>query len=73
MTISYEDISRRAYEIWEEQGRPAGREMENWLTAEQELRSKNLKEQQGSKVTSKDPALLKPAKSKAAKAATANA
>ena len=27
----------RAYQIWEEQGRPEGREAEHWLQAEREL------------------------------------
>ncbi len=30
-------IRRRAYEIWEEQGRPHGRDQEHWLQAEAEL------------------------------------
>jgi hypothetical protein len=67
MITSYEDISKRAYEIWEEQGKPVGKDMEHWLQAEQELRQNNFKEQQTQKVTSKDPALLKPAKNKLAK------
>ena len=27
----------RAYELWETSGRPAGRELEHWLMAEQEV------------------------------------
>jgi predicted patatin/cPLA2 family phospholipase len=30
-------IRERAHEIWMEQGRPAGRDMENWLAAEREV------------------------------------
>lgn len=30
-------ISRRAYEIWEREGRPEGNDMRHWLQAEQEL------------------------------------
>lgn len=30
-------ISRRAYEIWEEEGKPEGRAEQNWLEAEQEM------------------------------------
>jgi len=30
-------IRDRAYQIWEDQGRPEGREVENWLQAEQEI------------------------------------
>jgi hypothetical protein len=35
---SYEDISRRAFEIWDRTGRPDGQDLENWLQAESELR-----------------------------------
>ena len=37
--ITAEEIARRAYFIWERQGRPAGREREHWLLAEQELKA----------------------------------
>jgi hypothetical protein len=32
-----EEISRRAYEIWESEGRPEGCDLRHWLQAEQEL------------------------------------
>ena len=35
---SYQEVSRRAFEIWEENGREPGRDLENWLKAETELR-----------------------------------
>lgn len=34
---THEEISRRAEEIWEQQGRPAGRDEEIWLEAERTL------------------------------------
>jgi hypothetical protein len=34
-------IARRAFEIYESEGRQDGRELENWLRAEAELRSPN--------------------------------
>jgi len=37
--ITAELIARRAYFIWEQQGRPAGREREHWLLAEQQLKA----------------------------------
>lgn len=37
---THEEISRRAHEIWEREGRPEGRQVEHWLTAEAELRRK---------------------------------
>jgi hypothetical protein len=33
----YERIQRRAYELWESEGRPNGREQANWLQAEAEI------------------------------------
>jgi hypothetical protein len=35
--ISADAISRRAYEIWEREGRPEGSDLRHWLAAEQEL------------------------------------
>ncbi len=32
-----ETISRRAYELWEQEGRPDGSDLRHWLQAEQEL------------------------------------
>lgn len=37
MKQSYEEISKRAFEIWEKEGQPEGRELDHWLKAEQEL------------------------------------
>lgn len=37
-TISAEAISNRAYELWENEGRPEGSDQRHWLQAEQELR-----------------------------------
>lgn len=34
---SYQDVSRRAFEIWEATGRTHGHDVENWLQAEAEL------------------------------------
>ena len=33
----HESIQRRAYELWEGEGRPAGREHHHWLQAEREI------------------------------------
>ncbi|WP_029008135.1 DUF2934 domain-containing protein [Azospirillum halopraeferens] len=32
-------IQERAYELWEKDGRPAGREMDHWLAAEAEIKA----------------------------------
>jgi hypothetical protein len=34
---TYEAIAKRAYELYEDSGRPAGRDVEFWLKAEKEL------------------------------------
>ena len=33
----YERIQRRAYELWESEGRPSGRDEAHWLQAESEI------------------------------------
>ena len=35
--VSADAISRRAYELWEREGRPEGSDLRHWLAAEQEL------------------------------------
>lgn len=34
---THADIATRAYHIWEQEGRPHGRDFDHWLRAEQEL------------------------------------
>jgi len=36
---SYEEIATRAYTLWVNGGRPAGRDQENWIEAERQLRA----------------------------------
>ncbi len=38
ITLAHEDIAARARAIWENAGRPEGRDTEYWLQAERELR-----------------------------------
>jgi hypothetical protein len=59
MTITYEEIAKRAFDIWKREGEIEGREQEHWLQAEAELRKEQLKAQKGKKISSKDPAMLK--------------
>jgi hypothetical protein len=35
---SHEEIARRAYQLWEERGKPHGSHEEDWYRAEHELR-----------------------------------
>ncbi|HLJ20034.1 MAG TPA: DUF2934 domain-containing protein [Stellaceae bacterium] len=40
MTSDYDgEIARRAYNIWEDEGRPSGRELDHWLRAEAEVKA----------------------------------
>jgi hypothetical protein len=55
---SEDEISRRALEIWEQEGRPEGRALEHWLRAQSELsrrseqiRAKSPAEPTGNKST----------------------
>lgn len=59
MTISFQEISKRAFEIWERDGKPECQDKEHWMRAEAELRKDSLKSQKGPKITSRDPAMLK--------------
>jgi hypothetical protein len=42
-SIPHEDIALRAYLFWEERGSPIGSPEEDWLRAEQEIRSENAR------------------------------
>jgi hypothetical protein len=53
MRPSREEIARRAYEIYVSRGRKNGGDIDDWLTAEQELRG-----QQSSSSQTKKPALI---------------
>jgi hypothetical protein len=59
MTITYEQIAERAYQIWEREGKPKGRDQEHWTRAEDELRKEGIKKQRGRKVSSTDSGMLK--------------
>jgi hypothetical protein len=40
---SNEEIAARAYDLWQAQGRPTGRERENWSEAERQLRAERAR------------------------------
>ncbi|HEX7008661.1 MAG TPA: DUF2934 domain-containing protein [Phycisphaeraceae bacterium] len=39
VTLTHEEIARRAYEIWLAKGKPIGQDEQNWHEAERELRA----------------------------------
>ena len=45
-------VRARAYELWEQAGRPAGRELEFWLEAERQIEDER-EERKGSDTSSK--------------------
>ena len=45
-------VRARAYELWEQAGRPAGRELEFWLEAERQIEDER-EERKGSDASSK--------------------
>lgn len=44
-TITHEEISQRAHDIWEQSGRLDGQETEHWLRAERELQNERRQAQ----------------------------
>jgi hypothetical protein len=57
--IKHEDISQRAREIWEREGRPEGRDMQHWLQAEAELRRESEQGSARSRPSAEDHAVAK--------------
>jgi len=69
MTLEMEEqVRTRAYFIWEEQGCPAGRDVEHWLVAEGELTAREQAEEQPAALTKAapkaKPKTAKPSKTK---------
>lgn len=65
--VRHERTARRAYEIWEREGRPAQRELAHWLEAEHEVApgSRATREQPARPVTNLDRALSAPDRTRA--------
>lgn len=47
-------VSRRAYELWEQEGRPEGSDLRHWLQAEQELNGPRTEDAYSAPGTSTD-------------------
>lgn len=50
-----DQIANRAYELYQDRGREDGRDVEDWLAAERELRSQNSPKQSISSSSSDEP------------------
>jgi hypothetical protein len=59
MTVTYEEIAKRAFDLWQQKGRPEGREMEHWLEAEKELHKEESKFENATSRSSKDRSALR--------------
>lgn len=57
-------VRKRAYSLWEEEGYPAGKDLEHWERAKRELES--FKPGRMKRATSQPPASAKPASAKPA-------
>jgi hypothetical protein len=51
---NYDEIAKRAYELWEIAGKPEGQETEQWLQAEKDIMQRS--ESKGSAKRSMEPA-----------------
>ncbi len=75
MTDIHDKVRRRAFEIWEAEGRPEGRDVEHWLRAEAECAAVPAKavaaEPAKAARTAKSGAAAKPAAAKATRRAKA--
>ncbi len=61
MMVTDEVIAKRAFDIWEREGRPQGRDQEHWFRAECELRTESMKEQEARGVLTNNPSSLRAA------------
>jgi hypothetical protein len=43
MVINLDDIRSRAHELWEQAGKPEGKQDEFWFQAERELKEKQIR------------------------------
>ncbi|WP_207747543.1 DUF2934 domain-containing protein [Pelagibacterium limicola] len=58
MNIDQENVRQRAYALWEQQGKPEGRELDHWKQAERELSGSDENEDAGlSDEMSEDPGI----------------
>lgn len=83
MSENEEHIRRRAYEIWEQEGKPQGEDLNHWVCALQEIGAKAesqpgkaaapAKKAKTTKKTAEKPATPPPAATGAAPAKTAKA
>jgi hypothetical protein len=73
MNVDSKNIQERAYHIWENEGRPHGRDFDHWLRAEQELASPpSLKKPRASRAKANGEAAKKRATTSRARARKAS-
>ena len=67
MAPNTEALQLRSYSIWENEGRPHGRDMDHWLQAEAELATEAAKAPKPKKTKSTKPGKVKASTKRAAK------
>jgi hypothetical protein len=67
MAVTNDQIAQRAFEIWEREGRPQGRDQDHWYQAEAELRKDTVRAAEAPIVPSPAPKVLQPSKKPAPK------
>lgn len=66
LTVSDAEISLRAYQIWEAEGKPSGKDFEHWLRAKAELATVVAPASAAKQAPAKKPAAKKSAAKKPA-------
>jgi hypothetical protein len=61
LVITQDQIAARAFEIWEREGHPTGRDQDHWAQAEAELREAGVKKSASAKSAPKASAKLEAA------------
>jgi hypothetical protein len=64
MEMESDQIAQKAFEIWEREGRPQGRDQEHWFEAENEIRRNGAKSPAAAKTNSSQPPATKTGRTK---------
>lgn len=68
-----EQIAQRAYELYQQRGGEHGRDLEDWLTAERELRNQNLARAQAAPAVEEERSAISGSHQKHARSKSASA
>ena len=71
-TVAHEEIARRAYELWEQDGCPEGRSEQHWSEAERQLRGSSFSGSVGGNDARAEARAIKPSAERRANASAQN-